>query len=311
MIVSQSRRPYTLTAVAATIAAVALFRAGLLGAQEPPTAGNPPPVRLAERTSASPDSPRAFLGAAQPNEHPLMPVLRWAEQGLREMEKIDDYSAIIVKQERINGKLIEPEYMVAKVRHRPFSVYLHFLKPDAKKGQETIYVAGPPGKEGKMWGHAGSGIEKIVGTVEIVPTGPIAMRDNRYPITEIGLLNLVKKLVEVGQQDTKYGECEVKFFQDAKINSAPARASKSTHPVQRNNFRFNVARIFVDDELNVPVRYEAYNWPSKADEPPELTEEYTYLNVKINNHFTDADFDIRNPEYEFHRTQRTAQAERK
>jgi hypothetical protein len=28
-------------------------------------------------------------------------------------------------------------------------------------------------------------------------------------------------------------------------------------------------------------------------------EEYTYLNMKVNNGFTDADFDIKNPNYHF------------
>ncbi len=28
-------------------------------------------------------------------------------------------------------------------------------------------------------------------------------------------------------------------------------------------------------------------------------EEYTYLNLKLNNGFTDADFDIKNPNYKF------------
>jgi Protein of unknown function (DUF1571) len=60
-----------------------------------------------------------------------------------------------------------------------------------------------------------------------------------------------------------------------------------------------VARIFVDDELNVPIRYESYDWPEQAGGQPELIEEYTYLNLKLNNGFTDADFDIRNPNYGF------------
>ena len=32
---------------------------------------------------------------------------------------------------------------------------------------------------------------------------------------------------------------------------------------------------------------------------PELIEEYTYLNLKLNNGFTDADFDTHNANYHF------------
>jgi hypothetical protein len=33
--------------------------------------------------------------------------------------------------------------------------------------------------------------------------------------------------------------------------------------VPRDFFNFHLARIFVDDSLNIPIRYEAYAWPSK------------------------------------------------
>jgi hypothetical protein len=72
------------------------------------------------------------------------------------------------------------------------------------------------------------------------------------------------------------------------------------HQVPRKNFRFNKALVFVDDELNIPVRYEAYDWPATPGGPPQLLEEYTYTDVKINNGFTDADFDEHNPQYHFH-----------
>ena len=72
-----------------------------------------------------------------------------------------------------------------------------------------------------------------------------------------------------------------------------------THPIPRKNFLFNQARIYVDDELQLPTRYEAYDWPREAGGQPQLTEEYTFLNVKINNNFTDADFDTNNPNYAF------------
>ena len=60
-----------------------------------------------------------------------------------------------------------------------------------------------------------------------------------------------------------------------------------------------MARVFIDDELRLPVRYEAYDWPDKQDGQSELIEEYTYLNMKINVGLTDSDFDIHNPAYRF------------
>lgn len=225
-----------------------------------------------------------------------MPVLRWGQKSVKIAEAIQDYSATMVKRERHDGKVNDPEYMFIKVRHKPLSVYMYFLKPDHFKGQECIWIQGQ--NNGKMWGH-GTGMRKVFGTVPLDPTGPIAMKGNRYPITEVGIHNLVRRLVEEGEKDTQYGECEVKYFQGAKLNGRSCTCIQVVHPVPRRNFQFNIARIFVDDEYNLPVRFEAHDWPSQAGGQPELIEEYTYLNLKFNNGFTDADFDIRNPKYGF------------
>jgi hypothetical protein len=91
----------------------------------------------------------------------------------------------------------------------------------------------------------------------------------------------------------------VKFFPGAKINDRPCTCIQVAHPVPRRNFRFHIARIFIDDEWNVPIRYEAYDWPDPPTDPPPLMEQYTYLNLKLNNGFTDEDFNPRNPDYKF------------
>ena len=55
----------------------------------------------------------------------------------------------------------------------------------------------------------------------------------------------------------------------------------------------------MDDEHLIPIRYEAYDWPKEQGGQPILMEEYTYMNVKVNNGFTDADFDPTNAAYKF------------
>ena len=54
--------------------------------------------------------------------------------------------------------------------------------------------------DGKMWAH-GTGMKAIFGTVSLNPTSPIAMDGNRYPITEIGLLNLVERLLIMSDRE--------------------------------------------------------------------------------------------------------------
>ncbi len=259
---------------------------------------NRPTYRLAERSGVDSQSPAdQLVPSGDPNEHPLMPALRWANNGISNVEKIHDYSATLVKRERINGKLCDQEYMFIKVRHKPFSVYLYFLAPKNLKGREVIYVEGQ--NDGKMLAH-GTGVQnRLLGTIPLAPDGMIAMRGQRYPVTEIGILNLVRRLAEVAEEDVKFGECEVKFLKGATVNKRSCTCIKVIHPVARRNFRFHVAEIFVDDELDLPLRYASYDWPKQPGGAPQLLEEYTYLNLKLNTGLGDADFDTKNPNYNF------------
>ena len=230
-------------------------------------------------------------------KHPLQPAVKWAREGLATVEKIKDYSATMVKRERFNGKVGDYEQMFIKMRQKPFSVYIFFLVPSALKGQEVIYVTGR--NNGNMWAHTVGVQDKLLGTLSLKPDGPIAMNGQRYPLTEMGLKNMIDRLIEVADYDMQFGECDVKFIKGAKINNRSCTCIQVIHPEPRKELLFHLARIFVDDELNVPVRYEAHDWPSEKGGAPELIEEYTYLNLKINNGFTDLDFDIKNPDYKF------------
>lgn len=232
-------------------------------------------------------------------EHPLMPALRWATTELENIRAIKDYSCFFYKRERIDGQLGGYQAMYMKVRHEPFSVYLYFKAPSNLEGQEVIYVKGL--NDGNLQAHT-TGIKSVVGTVSLNPNGTMAMRGNRYPVTEAGILNLLDRLVAVGNKDVQYGECDVQFFtsaQGVKVGGRPCTCIQVTHPVPRRNFIFYQARIYVDEELHLPVRYESYDWPPQQGGQPLLMEEYTYQNLKLNNGFTDIDFDTRNPNYGF------------
>jgi len=256
----------------------------------------PAPARVAAKNNAVPVAQGAPANG-QP-QHPLVPAIQIAHESLNHIRNnVKDYSATMFKHEKVDGKLQEMETMYIQVRHEPFSVYLYFLAPERLKGQECLYVEGK--NNGNMIAR-GTGIKKIVGAVPLDPKGAMAMAGNRYPITEIGMNTLTKRLIEVGEQDKKFGECDVKFWKGAKIDGRSSTCIQVVHPVKRANFKFNEAKVFVDDELKMPVRYEAFEWPDKPGGQPQLLEEYTYTHVKVNNGYTDYDFDENNPKYHFH-----------
>ena len=260
-----------------------------------PPAQAPKPVEPIQRTSA--EEP------IQPN-HPFGPAIERAKKSLKRIESIKDYSALMTKRERVGGKLLDYQYYLAKIRHEPFSVYLRFLAPPDLKGREVIYVAGR--NDNKLLAHEPAGkkgvlgvVGNLIGTASLAPNSALAMMANRYPITEIGMLNLTRKLVEVGENDMRHHEADAKYYGNAKVNDRACEAWVFTHPVRRDYFRFHRAEVFIDKELNLPIRYASYDWPAKEGDSPVLLEEYTYSKIKLDNGFTDLDFDPKNPQYEF------------
>ena len=217
---------------------------------------------------------------------------------------IHDYSAILTKRCRENGVLSESQHIAVKVRHRreeagrktiPMSVYMNFLKPDGVKGREVIWVEGQ--NNGNMVAHEG-GLKNVL-TVNLAPNGSMAMRGQRYPVTEVGMKKLIEKMLEKGLRERQLGDCEVNFYRDVAVGTRKCTAIEIVHPTAKPQFDFHRAQLFFDDEYKMPIRYVSWMWPSGPDNQPVLDEEYYYSNVKTNVGLTDSDFDPKNPAYKF------------
>ena len=228
------------------------------------------------------------------DEHPLMPALRMAKQSMQTIDtRIHDYNAILIKQERVDGTLMPKEVAYVKVRHQPFSVYMYFLGEN--KGRECLYNSTTSDDPGKLIARD-CGFKKRLGKFTLDPEAPLAMRGQKYPIMKLGLRELTNELITVASKDIQFQECEVRHGQGT-MEGRAITWLEVVHPTKRSNFRFYKAQVFIDNELQVPVRYNAYTWPKEPGGEPELEESYTYHKLKINNGYTDTDFDQDNPKY--------------
>lgn len=226
-------------------------------------------------------------------KHPLAPALEHAYRSRRSLEAIEDYEAVFSKRERINGRL-KATTMNLKLREKPFSVYLKYVNPN--EGREVVYVQGRNG--GMLLAHD-TGIKAIAGTVSLAPDSEDAMEDNRYPITLIGMRNLIDQVIGQWEEEGKYGEIDVKYYPNAKLSGAECKVIESVHPQPRKQFKFKMTRLFLDKQTNLPVRVEQYAFPAAGDKEPPLVEEYTYSQLRTNVGLTDRDFDTKNSNYAF------------
>lgn len=258
-------------------------------------------------TSTTSPTPRPAPAPAGQTAATFPQILELARTGLEQMRRnVRDYSCVIAKRELVNSQLGDYEFMIAKVRHRrseggrvvvPFSVYLQFQKPDNLRGREVIFVEGR--NDGKLIVHEGGLRGRLLPTLRIDPNGPVALRNNRYPISDIGIENLLVKLLERGERDSELAQCRVELRGGARMNDRACTVIELKHTTRRPNADFYMAQIFMDDELRLPIRYAAFDWPAvSGGEAPPL-EEYSYMHLKTNVGLTDLDFDTSNPAYSF------------
>ena len=118
--------------------------------------------------------------------------------------------------------------MFIKVRQQPFSVYMHFLSPEGRKGEEAIFVEGR--NNGNLLGHTPFLPGSLLGTVSLPPKGFIAMQGQRHSIQDTGILKLTRLLLEAAQKYADSPACFVRFLPDAKINDRPCTCIEAELP---------------------------------------------------------------------------------
>ncbi len=227
------------------------------------------------------------------DNHPLKPYLNKAEESLLATKSLKDYSAVLFKQEMVQNKLLT-QTMFGKFRHEPFSVYLKFQDPHA--GREVIYVDGQ--NKGKLLAHD-TGFRALAGTVQYIPTSKEAMAENRYPITQAGMLKMLETVIAQWQAEAQYQEVVVKDIATVKVGEEPCLMLEVVHPQPRDHFKFHKTRLYLHAKTQLPIRVEQFGWPVKEGGEPVLMEEYTYTEIKTNVSLSDVDFDKTNKAYQF------------
>ncbi len=263
----------------------------------------PEPTSLADGASSRNSNLR--LVAPEPRavapSHPLAAVLQYARQEEAYLhQNVRDFTCRLVKRERIDGSLQDYQFIDVQLREprsaagasQPLSIFMRFMAPSEFVGRRVLYVAGQ--NDGKMLVRkGGKRFEYVV--VELNPLGDAARDQSLVPVTECGFSQILGHMIQIleqhAQTDPTGENTKVQRIAGAKINNRPCDVVRITHPVMQKGLRFHVANVFVDDELHVPVRVDFSEWPLREGQPPRLTAEYTYTDLKLNVNLTDAAFD--------------------
>lgn len=238
---------------------------------------------------------------------PMSEMIDLAETALRStIANVNDYTARLVKHEQDRSGVLQPKsesFIKVATRHpggkpgAPMKVYLRFDSPDDVKGREVIWVENE--NDGNLLIREAGMIGSMM-TVPIAPDSFLAMRGQRYPITEIGLTRLLEKLIERGREDEKSERVHAFKTEGHRYDGRDLTLLEIERdaPSDRKD-DFSIAELVLDRSQNVVVSFRSFGWPESQSNDAPLIESYQYYDLKLNVGLTDIDFSTANPDYTF------------
>ncbi|MBS1272160.1 MAG: hypothetical protein MAGBODY4_01299 [Candidatus Marinimicrobia bacterium] len=203
--------------------------------------------------------------------------------------EINGYTCTFYKQERIDGEMNPRETIFMKFR-KPFQLYMKWIE-DPYQGRELLYKKGWNEEKVRVRQHSFPYL-----TVNVSPTGGLAMKGNRHPVTEAGLGNTIDIIVSDYQRGQSRPADTVRYFDrgtdtlyDEKVRCIEAVMPKDPE----SGYYSHRALICISKKTNLPVQVKIW------DATNTLVENYGYANIQMNPGLTNEDFFPENPENKF------------
>ena len=192
-------------------------------------------------------------------------------------EKINDYTAVLIKQERLRGLLHHEEYILFKFK-KPFCIYMKWLEGFGE-GREILYD--PAKNEGKMVIRPHGFITIFVPMLYLDPENSLVKKRSRHTIKEAGLGVAIKNLIDQYDLADKKGDLKIEV---------KGEEIKAFFPEGKGYYAGRII-TFIDQELNLPTHISIYDWKDN------LLETASYTQLKLNVGLTADDFNPRYPAY--------------
>ena len=286
---------------------VILFAVGFLYFQaQPTTAGTDPTSTRSAQAIA--DAEQEFNGPASDsdsasktqtavanNDTPtrngkdaLIESIRILEEAEAKLEKVVTYTATFVKQERLKDALTELQVIQMRMVHKPLRISMKW-EGGNDAGQRVIYSQGE--NDGDMLVRKLNGLEARLGVISLNPSGSMAMKHSRYPVTKAGLLELTRATRQHRQADLKLESgVSAKLLEHQKLNGRDCLClvieytNPEFAPDEKKEYRKSL--IYIDSETKLPSCVRNLGWPEKvagADsqklDQTTLLELYAYKNI--------------------------------
>jgi hypothetical protein len=296
----------------ATPAGVGLDNSALAGQQlsvsAPAKAGATADGNAGSNSSVSSEElKRQFHQAIHGSRLALRLHIALLELGKSRIENIPDYTATFLKQERVDGDdLQDLQTIQLKLRHKPFGCYMKWLE-GGDVGREVLFAEGQYDEklQVKLGGKKG-----ILGVMKLDPTGSLAMKESRHPVTEMGILQLTELVLHYRKRDYEQKQgLRWEMLPDQKFldHICDCWVVEYENTDFEKTYRKSIA--YIDRELSLPICVKNFGWPAEgvdvadamALDEATFIEYYGYTDIQFKERLTDNDFDKKNADYKFRR----------
>jgi outer membrane lipoprotein-sorting protein len=214
--------------------------------------------------------------------------LGWVIEAEAHLARIDNYTAVFHKQERVKGDLRDEEVVFFKFK-KPFKIYMKWIR-EPGKGREVLYANG--WNQNQIKAH--ESWMKMGVTVDLDAKGFLAMRGSRHPITDSGLENFLRIMRRDLGNGMQSRELIYRDLGEETVYGSRCQRVEYFFPKEKSKGYYCYhAIINFDVKTKMPIRVRIYDWDES------LVEDYGYESLKLDAGLTDADFDPKNPEYGF------------
>lgn len=253
-----------------------------------PVAADPPALPMVPtQTPPAPMPPAGTIQRATATTTAAVSPLHLLNQAAQTYQRVQDYTCIMVKQERVQGQLQPENIIEMKFRKQPFSVHMRWLGPRQFQNQEVCYIHG---RNNNMMRVKAPGLLKLVGYVSIPPNDPRALEHSRHNITEAGIGNLLARCLNDWNKEQGRNRSQVRVDEYMFNNQPCTRVEATLTQRMQQDYCYRTV-LYLDKQTHLPVRVECYDWPQQGGQPGgELLEVYSYVNMRFNVGLTDDDF---------------------
>jgi hypothetical protein len=197
------------------------------------------------------------------------------EEGLRRHdENLRDYEGVFScrqDDEGRPGRLIVCRF---KFRSEPFSVLMHWVQ-GVGRIDKLLYVQGQ--NDGKMIVHPTGLTGRLISSVAVDPHGEQARKGGQRPVTQFGLRNALRRILEAYKEDAKEGSLQASCLGLGELSGERVITLQKTSDGEK---------LIVDLQTRtlLPVRIRQH------DRDGRLVAFYQYSDLRFNAGLTDEEF---------------------